>query len=575
MDFFESNKRIKQLLSLNGFIFLISFIIVFVRLLFIYFNHTNNVFFNIFYTFLSIVVFFVLFLKTDIAKLDKLKTIANSIFVFIVITVIDYSVLQKTDSDTIYMLTMMILFILIFTIIVLDRIILPSSIDIPRVYLFLVIPLSVCYLALFAPWTHPDSHAHYIATNRFSNIITGHGNNEQWYARGEDVDFFYDIWETVIIPYSDNYKVLYDNFNVICPDKEYRLLSDEYEHMVFYSPINYLPQIIGMSIAKLLGLGTVLMLYLSRLCILVFYIVMTYRAVKITPIGKSIFAGIFLLPICLMMSSSFSYDGMVIISCFSFIANVLRLCTAPDNKHFLYETCFWAAIIGAVKGGGYLILLPISFFILQKNKDSIKKSIMIICFGVGSLLLFNVVMTLNVKLFQFGVEGGDSYSFSYAIYHPISFLKMCMETFIGDLDVLFFSTSGSYLSWFEFTIPYAIIGALLAIIFILSLREKDDFSLTNKHKIIMETVIIIGLISTPAMLLSFTTLDFSTIRGLQGRYFLPLLPLAYLLLSKFSLHHQYSSFASSDDYGTKKLINSYVVFSAIAVYYMIRIYMTR
>ena len=46
---------------------------------------------------------------------------------------------------------------------------------------------------------------------------------------------------------------------------------------------------------------------------------------------------------------------------------------------------------------------------------------------------------------------------------------------------------------------------------------------------------VLFIVFSPAMLLSYTDEGAETIRGLQGRYYLPILPIVYLMLTKFRL----------------------------------------
>ena len=92
--------------------------------------------------------------------------------------------------------------------------------------------------------------------------------------------------------------------------------------------------------------------------------------------------------------------------------------------------------------------------------------------------------------------------------------------------------TGTYLAWAEYTIPVVIVVALLLITGIYSMTEKDSVQLTKAFKNICWLIIMVGIISTPAMLLSWTNVGSRVVEGLQGRYYLPLLPLIYFVFTK-------------------------------------------
>ena len=142
------------------------------------------------------------------------------------------------------------------------------------------------------------------------------------------------------------------------------------DKMKYYSVINWLPQSIGLTAGRLLGMNPSFCLISARILILAAYIGGCYRAVRNTPVGKSVIAFASLLPISLMMSSSFSYDAMVVISVLNFVSIVLKL-RYEYSRNALIEALIWAFILGAVKGGSGLVLLPLLLILIKKDKKSL------------------------------------------------------------------------------------------------------------------------------------------------------------------------------------------------------------
>ena len=82
------------------------------------------------------------------------------------------------------------------------------------------------------------------------------------------------------------------------------------------------------------------------------------------------------------MSSAISYDGLAIVTALIFIASVFALYQKPRSVICLVESSIWAFLLGGIKGGGYLVLLPIVLMFISKNwKKSIK--IMVPVFVMG------------------------------------------------------------------------------------------------------------------------------------------------------------------------------------------------
>ena len=91
------------------------------------------------------------------------------------------------------------------------------------------------------------------------------------------------------------------------------------------TPVAYGPQALGMALVRAMDWGTLPLLYLGRLCNLVFFVFMTWLAMKRLPFGKEVLFGTALLPMTLHLSSSFSYDAMIMGCMFYFTAVCLDL----------------------------------------------------------------------------------------------------------------------------------------------------------------------------------------------------------------------------------------------------------
>jgi uncharacterized membrane protein len=107
---------------------------------------------------------------------------------------------------------------------------------------------------------------------------------------------------------------------------------------------------------------------------------------------------------------------------------------------------------------------------------------------------------------------------------------------------------------------------------ILAVFEKDDIELRPADKWIFATVILAGLAATPAMLLSWTDTGSVRVEGLQGRYFIPLVPLFCYILTKFSLH---APMKDNMEPVVRKGVLWMSVLSGVFVFYIMTLYLTR
>ena len=437
-----------------------------------------------------------------------------------------------------------------------------------RFYLLSVLCLSAIYFLLMLPWSAPDTGAHFQAAYRLSNMMLG---MEEWAGRLADISFYTNVWSGKN-PSMDDYYCVYSNLTRNAIQTELIAWPNPQYRMEYYSILCYLPQTIGFVIGRFLNLGTVMMIYLGRACMLIAYIGCGYHAVKKIPVGKYIMGGVLLLPMSLMMASAISYDPLVLVASANFIALIFNLEQEPSKKFTWIECMVWAFVLGGVKGGGYLLLLPLVFVLFEKKRKGMG-TIWILLAGGISVLLFDVILPAGSTLFQFGVEGSGNLYISYMFKEPMKFLTMCAESYFQCLDYLVINMAGTHIAWLENTIPAFIIVGMVAALIIISIYEKDQIKLQRKEKCTMLFVIILTLFLTPAMLLSWTPAGSSLVAGLQGRYYLPILPLLLLMLTKFHLHTD----ISEERFCTirNSWCRVFCLFSGIAVYYMLRLYLTR
>ena len=455
-----------------------------------------------------------------------------------------------------------------------------TEITAEKFFLISAIPLALIYSVLFQANNVPDASAHFSAIYRFSNILLGYKPSDAWYIRADDYNYFANVWGFSTINPSMNALLgtvsgLKISNGFFVKDSTMILWPNPSSHMEFYSIVGYLPEVLGFTVARILRLGTVPMLCLGRLFMVGTYIGCMYHAIKITPAGKYAFTIVSLLPMSLMMSGAVSYDGMVILSAVCFCASVLRLYKEPDSRRSLTESIIWAIVIGGVKGGGNIILLPVAFILIStKCKRTLKLVLPILLAGLFSVVLFDVILPRG-PLFQFGTETGDKLWTGWGLCHPMEYSRMLVKTYAVRSYDLLITMGGTHLAWLEYTLPSIIIGGILLIGIFGSLFEADSLTLKKKDRNTFLFILFLSLYSIPIMLLSWTNVGSTQIDGLQGRYYLPILPLIIMLLSKFTIRNY-----ANHEYVGKAIIRvrcnrCIALLSSLSVYIMLKLYLTR
>lgn len=442
------------------------------------------------------------------------------------------------------------------------------KLELSRLYIAMAVPLALTYLVLFVPWSQPDTATHFLAAYRCSNILL---NVDAHVGRQEDADFFFQMWDREANPSLMSYTAAAQRLQFKCTNPELVGMPTT-PQMDYYSMVNYLPEAIGFALGHSLGLGTVVCIYLGRFLILLTYLAITWRAVSHTPVGKGIFATVALLPMSLMMSSAISYDPLAIAVPLAFYAGVLYLKKHPHSLTGLADALLWCVLLGAVKGGGYVCLLPVLFVLAKRDRRAWINIGCLALAAIGSVVLFDLVLPKG-SLYQFGETGGGKLYAGYVLLHPIKYLNMSLEAFLKYTDHIFINTGGTYLGKLEFTMPSLVVMLLYILGTTWSIFEPDALDLSGRDQTYMALAVVVGTVGTPMMLLSWTEQASKAINGLQGRYFLPFVPALLLALTKFRLHHP----LNGDEAVAlrMRMWRAFWAVSMIAVFFMTRLYFTR
>jgi uncharacterized membrane protein len=315
------------------------------------------------------------------------------------------------------------------------------------------------------------------------------------------------------------------------------------------------------------------------------YSILTYRAIKKTPVGQGAIALSCLLPISLMQLTAYGYDSAVLTITINYFVSIFILDNKNkfSNKRDIIEGLFWSFLLGAVKGGGYVILFPIVFMLVigavnLKHTMYIAASILLSAFS----LLINdyLLQDHSSKFFQLGGENANFYSAAFAWHNPIVYLQMLIRTFLKDIDDLSLSMLGRALGWNENVTPIILLVGLLLAIIVYSIYEYKAIIFTKGKKLSLFISILMVLLFTPIMLLSNTPKESPTIIGLQGRYFLPVLPLIILIISEINskmikLDIEKKKFFQHQLAMQSYCLMAFSILSSIVVCFLLKVYLTR
>lgn len=423
--------------------------------------------------------------------------------------------------------------VLIFFVIISYILIFYKKIKIENYFLFAMLILGGIYLSsLFAPYSGYDESSHFETAYRYSNVLLGKGyktENGGYLRRAEDSMVGLTQAKTRI----ENLGVVARDIFKFSNDSKLEIVSGS---AIQESPIVYFPAAFGITIARIFNLGRIPLFLLGRLFNLIAFSILTYFSIKKIPYGKTVLFSISMLPLLVEQVSSYSYDVIMIGLAFFFISQCLYIANIDriQNKKELILLYISGILLAPCK----MVYILICFFVLiiPKTKfDSIKKyKAFLYSFFLAvfcSYFLFNLQSALSQVSDTQQIDVFTSvpaYSFLDIIKEPTVFIKILFNSFIDTLDGFFLMP---FKVLYLVDLPAVIGIGYIALIYFSSLRiEKDNRLLRKKDKILLIIVSLVLLLALYVIGFTWTSIGSPIIKGVQGRYLLPILPMLALLL---------------------------------------------
>lgn len=423
------------------------------------------------------------------------------------------------------------------------------------------ISLGLMYLFVLPPLSAPDEVSHYISAYQLSSYMMGKTANAadgRVLIRAQD-SFIEDLDGVTAADGSgvkgqdaaraakvlgqalteSTYKAIHER-GIGAGSEEGNWVSCQ--PPVRTTPLAYIPQALGITLARLMGLGGLGLLYLGRLFNLLFFTAMGYFTIKKMPFGKGAAAGVYLLPMTLHLAASFSYDVMIISLSGYFGASCLHL--AYKARRVRVSDVLLLALIMAVMGpckmvygviAGFCLLIPVKKF-GGWGKWSAGAAAVLGAFAVSMALVNSRTVAMYTEAAQGYIPwaGEAGYTFSQLAHNPLLVLRMCYNTLMYQGETLYSGMLGASLGNMDSVLntPYVVILGLTAILIILALKKPGEeliMSVGNRAWIWLLCFLCLGALMF-SMLLAWTPLSSDVINGMQGRYLLPLLPIFLITL---------------------------------------------
>ena len=303
---------------------------------------------------------------------------------------------------------------------------------------------------------------------------------------------------------------------------------------------------LGILCGRLLNLSGVLTFYLGRLFNLLPCVALIVAAVRLLPVGRNIAMTIALLPMTLHLLGSYSYDSTIIALAFLLISLLLRAMLGEGRiSRRLEVACVVAAVLLAPCKIVYTVLALLAFAVPASRFSSRREAWLWRAGMLALPMLAVLVMRMGKLLVMAGVSGTENkaarrssteslYTLGDILAHPLAPPAMLVRTLDRHADFYLSSMVGGSLAWFQQNIEahWVQVMGLAGVLCVSGLSATDDARvLTRRQRAACGAVFALGVLAVFfSMILIWTVAGADIIQGVQGRYFLPLLPLLLLAL---------------------------------------------
>ena len=312
----------------------------------------------------------------------------------------------------------------------------------------------------------------------------------------------------------------------------------------------YLPSALGITFARIFDLDGRMLLWVGRIANLLVCIFMISLAIKKAPYGKMFFMCLGLIPEVILLSGSYSYDGINLALCILISSYYMYLCSKEKINEKNIMLLFLLIIVMIpikVVYFGFFILL----FLLPFNKVKISKKFIVtvstgIAIGISIFLILYFKLILNIVGLDSSVNANkissnDLVTVGYLLQNMERVILVVFRTFVEDTQeyvrqsygLIYTITREGGLSGYN--LPFWMCGLISLVLYIALEDTRYNEHTVKKRGIVVGIIFSVILGITASMLFAMTRVNYPKIAGIQGRYFLPILTLMPIVIKNKKL----------------------------------------
>ena len=459
-----------------------------------------------------------------------------------------------------------------------------------RMVFCFVLALGILFSMVLPPYSAPDEQFHINQSFTLASTIydphlpIAQSQIHSTIRRPSDQDVIVQDGETTVFTWQHIAK----NLLTTSPDP-FTATHDFDEYQVDSSYTMYWISALGVLAGFLLRLGFIPTLFLGRLTNLLFFAFLASWAVKRTPVAKAVFATVALLPMTLHLAASYSRDSNLLALCLLFAALVLDLAFGPTEK-ISWKQLILPALAGLLIVPSKIVYFPLALLVflipaarLGRFSKAIKGGFLVLCMVVflsstggtltrGGFVNGDTPVAAGAASSSAAVQEAEPaasvaaesesapapestassgetavadsapqpaseepvqndsvcYSLPYILSHPLDTVELLIRSVVEYGDHYVKTLVGGTLSYFDpgVQIAWTWVAALLILLVLAWLQPGFELPVWAKTVCLLIGLACCGLAVLGCV--SWTPTYYTTIYGLQGRYFLPVLSLLLL-----------------------------------------------
>jgi uncharacterized membrane protein len=303
-----------------------------------------------------------------------------------------------------------------------------------------------------------------------------------------------------------------------------------------HGPVAYAPQALAVFLARIPEASPALLMYLGRLSNLLAYLVAGTLAIAWAPLRKWALCLLLLAPMPLAQAASLSADAPTNALAVLFTAAVWRRLFGQPPRIGRFEQVFLvlASALFALTKPGYWPLAAL-VLLIPRSRFRDRRERLLLCSAVLLAALLPSLLWLldarSVEPVPASPDTDPEEQLLFILRSPIGYLRIALctlaggwvdyaRTLVGVLGHLNIPLPGAlYLVY-----PLALVAAAMA-----DPRDPEELSPWRRIALAAIALACVGCVFTMAYL-GWNPVGAATISGVQGRYFVPVLPLALLAL---------------------------------------------